>query len=233
MAVLLALTACTGSPDQRATALGGSLVVAFDGPDRVVATEHDQRHPDLEITSGSLLVRDGVAWTGPADSGAPDPSSGTTHSAVFRVRTRRDDLGDVRVDLAVRNEGLTESSSIPARSFDGISIGVRARSADDLYYVNVHRRDGTVTVKRKSGGRYTTLGTARRAAPRREWEQVTVEVRDVEEAVTIRLLIDGETVLEVRDDEHPLRAPGRVLVRGDNCQFSFDELRVSSLAPSG
>jgi len=235
LAGLTVAAGCSGEPGGRAApsaAPDGVLVVAYDGPDRVVATEHAQGDPDLELTSGSLLVRDGAAWTGPADSGAPEPGSGTTHSAVFRARTRRDDLGDVRIDLDVRNEGLTDSGAVPARAFDGISLGVRYRSPDDLYYVNVHRRDGTVAVKRKLDGRYTTLGVAPRAVPEGEWEHVRVEVRTVDGAVRIRLTIDGDVVLEVTDDERPLLEPGRVLLRGDNCQFAFDDLRVTPLPAS-
>ena len=51
-----------------------------------------------EMTSGSLLAKDGAAWTGvPADIGPNAESSNGTSSAIFRLTTKSHDLDNVKV----------------------------------------------------------------------------------------------------------------------------------------
>jgi hypothetical protein len=215
----------TGTP----SAGTGRLLVHYDGDDRVVATEHDPGDPDLELTSGGLLVRDGQGWSGPPADGEPMPDD--VSAGVFRARTFRDDFGDASVSLRVRNEGLDDSDDVPAEDYDGISLGLRYESPDELYYVNLHRRDGTIAIKRKSptidGAEYTTLATGSRPVPYGEWETIEVDIHDEDGAVVIEVAFDGETVLRARDDTDPILEPGRVLLRADNCRFSFNDLEIT------
>lgn len=221
------------------------LVIRYSGPNRTLATEHRNVDRHLEVTSGSLLVRDGDATPGAPDAAAPDPEAGTTHSAVFRARTRRTDFADAKVSLRLRNDGLREVDGREPHDYDGVSLGVRYHSPGELYYVNLQRRDGAVTIKKKvpsNGGAYETLAVGARPVPYGRWVMVDVTVQDVGEGVKLAVRFDGEAVLSALDEggreRSALTAPGRVLLRGDNCQFAFNDLTVTPLGatsrrPSG
>jgi hypothetical protein len=237
VAVLVAVVAATvawpgdapDAPDD--PDVTGALLVSYDGADRLVASEHRGEDPDLELTSGSLLVRDGAGWGGPPPPGDALPADEGASNAVFRARTHREDFEDVSVTFSLRNEGLDDDGDEPAHAYDGVSLGLRYQSPDDLYYVNLHRRDGVVAIKRKSASgedddAYTTLASTEREVPYGEWETVRVDVRTEGDAVVIEVAFDGDVVLTARDAADPILAPGRVLLRADNCRFSFDDLRI-------
>jgi hypothetical protein len=227
----------TPRPVTATTSAPRPLFVAFSGPDRVYTTEHDRGSGPLEATSGTLLVRAGRAWSGRPDLGPPDPERGTTHSAVLRARTVRRDFRDQRVRLRLRSEGPTVPKGGAPHDYDGVSIGVRSVSAAELYYVNVQRRDGLVAIKRKDpagGGRYVTLARTKHPPTYGRWVDVEVVAQDVVDGVRVALSIDGRPAVEVVDraagDQQPLRRAGRVLLRADNCEVSFDDLEVKPLA---
>lgn len=221
---LVAVTRHTTATGPSPAPSAAPLAIRYSGEDRTVAGEHDERDADLELTSGELDVRDGHAFT---------------DSAVFRARTRRADFADAAVTLRIRNDGLFTTRRTGTRTFDGISLGVRYGSPFELYYINVARRDGTVAIKKKlpsgSGGRYTTLASTARPAVYGRWEDVEVDVRTEGDAVAISLVIDGARVLEARDTHgKTILHPGRVLLRSDNCRFSFNNVvvrRVASVTP--
>jgi hypothetical protein len=218
----------------------------FDGADGLITNERvidddDSRapvSPTWIVTSGSLLRRGGWGWTGVPDATSPDVCScRTTGSAVFRMISRRADLGDVALALRVRNRGLTQTARTPARATDGLHLMLRYRSEAETYYVSVQRRDGHATIKRKSpggpsnGGTYVTLADAAVGAIRAgRVQDVRATAQNVAAGVALSLWIDGRRVLSVTDrgqgPGRPLRAPGRIGVRADNDDVQFDDVVV-------
>jgi acyl-coenzyme A thioesterase PaaI-like protein len=172
------------------------------------------------------------------DATSPDVCScRTTGSAVFRMISRRADLGDVSLALRVRNRGLTQTERTPARATDGLHLMLRYRSEAETYYVSVQRRDGHATIKRKSpggpsnGGTYVTLADAAVGAIRAgRVQDVRATAQNVAAGVGLSLWIDGRRVLSVTDrgqgPGRPLRAPGRIGVRADNDDVQFDDVVV-------
>lgn len=198
----------------------GARVARFDGPDRLLATEHQNDHALFELTSGSLFVRGGRAWSG-ALGEHPD-------SAVLRARTR--EVLDVsEVTFSLRVAGLTETVRTPAQDYDGVSVGLRYQSPDDLYYVNLFRRDGAVTVKRKRDGEYVTLAQAEQGRIRPgEWSTVRIGLAEDDDSVSLSVTIDGHEVVAARDNRaQRFTEPGRFLLRGDNAEFEVDDLRFA------
>jgi len=190
------------------------------------------------VTSGSLFRRGGWGWTGVPDASSPDVCScQTTGSAVFRMISRRADLGDVSVALRLRTRRLTRTARTPARATDGVHLMLRYRSAEETYYVSVRRRDGHATIKRKSpggssnGGTYVTLADTTVGPVRAGRVQaIRASATNVAGGVALALWIDGRRVLAVTDRGQgpgaPLRAPGRIGLRADNADVLFDDLVV-------
>lgn len=229
-------------PLWRATFPDDGLVsneLAYREPDDPDVT----RSQDWIVTSGSLFADDGAGTSGSIDGGSPDAlSEDDTGSAVLRAVTRRT-FGDVRVDLDLRVEDMTTTKRTPAVDFDGVHLFVRYASGENLYSVDLCRRDGTATIKRKSpnedsenGGDYVTLAEGRLSCPTGEWRPMAVIVADVEDGVAITLLDGDREVLSVVDEGDdsppPLTGPGRIGLRGDNTKFSFRDLTVSAVDPS-
>lgn len=220
--------------------------------DGLVSNERAYRDPDDPdvtrsrdwiVTSGSLFADDGAGTSGSIDGGSPDArSKDDTGSAVLRAVTRRT-FGDVRVDLDLRVEDMTTTKRTPAVDFDGVHLFVRYASGENLYSVDLCRRDGTATIKRKSpnedsenGGDYVTLAEGPLECPTEEWRPMAVTVADVEDGVSITLLDGDREVLSVVDDGDgspaPLTGPGRIGLRGDNTRFSFRDLTVTAVDPA-
>ena len=218
------------------------------GDDGLVTNERAHRHaeedgarrsPDWIVTSGSLFASGGAGTSGPVDGASPDAtSSDGTGSAVLRAVTRRT-FGDVRVDVAVRVEDVVTTERTPARDYDGVHLFVRYSDAAELYSVDLCRRDGTVTIKRKSpdddaeeDGSYTTLAQGTHRCPVGTWQDFAVTVRDTDAGVHLELAVGGTTVLTADDDGDgtgpALVGAGRVGVRGDNTRFSFRDLTVTA-----
>ena len=77
----------------------------------MVTNQHPDspRSPIWRMTSGSLFARDGAAWSGKPDYGRPGARAGAlsgNNSSIFRLRTRRADLGDVEVAVSLRTLGM-------------------------------------------------------------------------------------------------------------------------------
>jgi hypothetical protein len=205
--------------------------------DRSAAGRAAPRSADWLVTSGSLFGRDGMAWTGPPDDRSPGPGPDAgTGSAVFRVVTRRTDFADIRVRVQIRLLRLVRTHRTPARRNDGIDLFLRYHSPQSLYVVSLVRRDGQVTVSRKTpggpsnGGTYHQLDLAWRP-PDRTWLQVQVEVRTLADgSVAITAAYDGSPVLGCVDRQAgPLRGAGGIGFRGDNAEFLLRDLVVQPL----
>jgi hypothetical protein len=225
------------------------VVDDFAGADGLVTNERvvdDEDSPAPRsrtwlVTSGSLFRRDDWGWTGTPDARSPDVCScRTTGSAVFRMVSRRSRLGDVSVRLRVRNRALVSTGRTPPRATDGLHLMLRYRSERETYYVSIDRRDGHVTIKRKTpggpsnGGTYVTLADNDVGrVPFGRIRQVRADVRTVGRAVRLGLWIDGRRVVSAVDrGQGPgtaLRRLGRIGFRADNDDVEFDDVRAIRL----
>ncbi|MFJ1705031.1 hypothetical protein [Kitasatospora sp. NPDC088346] len=215
--------------------------------DGLLTNEYAFRHPDAPdahgdpdwvVTSGSLFASDGSLWTGEPDGQSPDPASARhTDSAVFRLVTRRRDFADCTVRAEVLLEPPVTTSRTPRQDWDGGHLWLRYRSPQELYALSFRRRDGIVVVKRKAPdshgaadgeGSYETIAEARHAMEYGSWHTVSATVADtLTGAVRLRLAIDGQTVLDTRDQgPDRIAAPGGVGVRGDNTDLRIRSLTV-------
>lgn len=244
------VTAPTTAPEA-----GGPVLFedSFDQPDGLITNDFAHWSPgnaqavksaDWEMTSGSLFARDGEAFTGAPDGceDASPTSSPCTASAVFRLNSARHDFGDVALSLNVINDRMVSTSRTPAVDFDGIHLWLRYQSEYELYAVSFNRRDGHIVIKKKceggseNGGTYYELGQGELAGypiPFGAVQHVTATARNLPSgAVELTLARDGSTLLSVVDEGvgcAPITAPGAIGVRGDNDEFSFDDLVVTSL----
>jgi hypothetical protein len=218
----------------------------LSGPDRLVTNEYAHWNPqtpgsrpskDWDVTSGSLFVHHGVAWSGKPDKATPDAtSSNGSGSSVFRVTTRRRDFGDVAVSLRLRNLGLTGAGRAAPSEIDGVHVFLRWQSPAELYVVSLNRRDNLVVIKKKrpggptNGGTYVTLGQARYVVPYDRWQQFDVRIKTSGGTlVAIAVRQNGHDVLSAVDDGAEgaaILARGAVGLRGDNCDFEFKNFRV-------
>jgi hypothetical protein len=226
------------------------LVTSFPMARRLITNERAYSSPHRagvhlsrtwEVTSGSLFSDHGAGWTGVPDDVAPDiDSSNGTDSAVFRVVTRRATFGNVSVGFDLRISRLVSTRRTPAVAYDGVHVFLRYQNPAYLYVVSVYRRDGIVAVKEKipggtiNGGTYVTLAEARYRMPRQQWVPVRVSiVSQPDGTVRIELTIGGRTVLTETQDHSkvdPILKPGRVGIRGDNCEFWFRHFTVEPAA---
>jgi hypothetical protein len=187
-------------------------------------------------TSGSLFARDGAGYSGVPDSGNPNASSSNaTGSSVFRLVSRPATFGDVsirmrfRVDRLLSRPGATDA-------WDGVHVFARYQSPVHLYVVSISRRDGQVVVKKKvpgggsNGGTYFQLGSAARfPLTAKTWHDVRLDVRNIDGGVRLTLTLDDRPALDVIDLDTggpPITEPGRVGIRGDNCEFDFTDFSV-------
>lgn len=193
------------------------------------------------VTSGSLFSDHGAGWTGVPDDVAPDINSGNgTDSAVFRVVTRRASFENVSVGFDLRISRLVSTRRTPAVAYDGVHVFLRYQNPAYLYVVSVYRRDGIVAVKEKipggttNGGTYVTLAEAPYRMPLHQWVPVRVSiVSQSGGTVRLELTIGGRTVLTETQDHSkvdPILKPGRVGIRGDNCEFWFRDFTVTPAA---
>ena len=192
---------------------------------------------DWEATSGSLFARDGAGWTGVPDGRAPDAGSKqSTDSAVFRLRTRMSDFGDVSVTFQLRLDGYVTTPRTPRQPFDGVHVWLRYQSPNELYFVSVARWDGTIMIGKKlpadRGGSYHDLIRPRKHAfPLKRWQDVQTTISNEHGRVVIRLLLDGKLLARATDDDvggHSITQTGRVGIRGDNTEFEFRGFQVEA-----
>lgn len=234
------------APTPSSSATGATtpfFVDRFEGADRLITNEFAQNHPEepdavvspaWNVTSGSLFVRDGMGWTGPPDHESPTPdSSAATGSAVFRAFPRVETAGSSVVSLRLLPIGFLDDSK--PQDWDGVHVLTRVRSDFEFYSVSVLRRDGLVVIKRKvpggpsNGGTYVTLASAEVPITGGDWHDVRVDTIDVDGAVRIVLWLDGVAVLEATDagqSAPPITGPTRFGIRGDNLEFTIDDLEV-------
>ncbi|GAB3280785.1 hypothetical protein GCM10027589_07850 [Actinocorallia lasiicapitis] len=202
------------------------------------------RSKQWDVTSGSLFLRDGVGWSGRPDrTRKPDAHAKTgTNSAVFRMTTRQRTFKNVRVDLKLRNLGL---STVAKSEWDGVHLFLRWQSQRDLYAVTLNRRDNQVIVKRKlpggdsNGGHYATIGQAPYSVPEGIWQRFSVTVENVGDDVEFQIFEGDREVLKAVDKgmAMPSKADrgkqivkaGAVGIRADNCEFEFSDFRVYPL----
>jgi hypothetical protein len=217
----------------------------LSGHDRLLTNEYAHWNPgapgshmstDWSVTSGSLFLRHGVAWTGVPDAKTPDAASDNgTGSSVFRMTSHRRDFGNVTVALRVRNLGLISNGRAAPSEIDGVHVLMRWQSPEEFYVVSVNRRDNLVVIKKKlpggnvNGGTYMTLGQAPNPVAYGNWESFQVRVKTTGTLVTISVTQHKQTVLTALDDGthgRAILAPGAVGLRGDNCQFEFSHFKV-------
>jgi hypothetical protein len=253
---MLGAAAIGGMVSRPMTRTARPLVMeSFTRPDGLITNEHAWWSPSdraavvsgtWRVTSGSLFADGNTGWTGVPDDRQPDAaSSDDTGSAVFRLVTRRTNLGDVQVSLRLRNLGLVSTASTPPAAWDGVHLFLRYQSQYHLYYASVNRRDATVLVKKKcpggseNGGTYYLLGNpvAGQPIPFGAWQRLAASVRtNLDGSVTIEIRRGGLLLTQVRDRGlgcPPIRQPGAVGLRGDNDEFRFDDFTVTSASASG
>jgi hypothetical protein len=253
---MLGAAAISGVAGRPSTGMARPLLAeSFTRPNGLITNEHAWWSPSdpaavvsdiWRVTSGSLFADGNTAWTGIPDDRQPDAGSGHgTGSAVFRLVTRRTDLGDVQVSLRLRNLGLVSTASTPPAAWDGVHLFLRYQSQYHLYYASVNRRDATVLVKKKcpggteNGGTYYLLGhsVGGQPTPFGAWQRLAASVRtNPDGSVGIEIRRDGVLLTRVRDRGlgcAPIGRPGAVGVRGDNDQFRFDDFTVTSASANG
>lgn len=244
-AVLLTSSTGHGQPEMEFRATFGSgrhLVtneLAYAHPDRPGVVRSDQ----WIVTSGSLFADDGTGWTGPLDRRSPDLlSAHSTDSAVFRAVTRRGDFQDVTVRFRIDVGDLATTPSTRAEAYDGVHVFLRYNSPQQLYVVDLYRRDGLITIKRKlpggpsNGGTYKTLASTSFTPPLHRWVDEQVRIENTPSGVNIAVITNNETVLTAVDngqDGPSITGPGRVGLRGDNCVFHFSDFIAAPLPDKG
>lgn len=222
----------------------------FDGPDTLITNHYAmwQGDPnayysdDWEVESGSFFRHNNAGSTGiPTDNIPNIDSSNGSGSQIFRLWTKRSDFHDVRVDFALRNEGYTASATYPERSWDGIKIWLRRQGGSGsvaLYTAEVNRRHGNVVIQKKCAGvsTYEILAqspSGAHPAKQGSWENVGGAVRNNPDGtVTLTVLRNNTNVLQATDTGvgcSPITTSGKIGVRGDNTQFSIDNLAVTGI----
>lgn len=232
-AILLGLAVAVGLAGLAVAAKGPAqrevgFVERFDEPDGLLINERAGRDrvDRWRITSGSLFIDRGTAWTGPPDRDRPDVASAqATNSAVFRLVSNDATFGNVAVDARFQVRSRLDRH---VSDYDGAHLLLRYQSPDRLYAVALHRRDGLVMIKRKSPGGQTTYETLAEAAHDTvlgRWFEVSAEVVNVDAGVLVRVAIDDEPVLTVVDrSPAAITGPGAIGIRLDNVDARFDDI---------
>lgn len=217
---------------------------AFNQPEGV-------QSPHWETNSGSLFWQSGTGWSGrPSSSCTPDVDSiPCTNSGIFRLRTKRTDFGDVRVDTDLRVNAMTDLVSKTTSVGEGVQLWLRYQAdrpggplGTDLYKFETNRRDGNVTIKKKcfdtgsstnDGVYYELARSGGHPIPLGRWQKIGASAKNnTGGSVTLKLYREGVQLLEATDRGTgcaPLRGAGRVGVRGDDADFNLDNFRVTSL----
>jgi hypothetical protein len=222
----------------------------FARPNGLITNDFATFHPDSTAAkvsngwialSGSLFAVGKAGWTGVPDAQEPVPGkmrpTGATRSAALRLVTQLSDIGDAAVSFNLYNQGLTSGPAMPAKPYDGVHVLLRYQDDNQFYVVSVSRRDNTISIKKKGPNGYVDLSPdIARKARYDKWQRVTVAVRNTGESVTIQAYLAGKLVATALDDGMngpALRGAGKVGLRGDNCEFLFDDFKVTSLPPAG
>lgn len=141
------------------------------------------------------------------------------------------------VSLAPAPVGSAETPGRPARGeavnrWDGMTVFLRYESVDSHYVVQLNRRDDKAVIQKKAGGTYYALeNEVTNPAVFGAWQDITASaVTNPDDSVTVRLEIDGQTIVEGTDSGiggSPIRDPGKVGIRGDNTEFWLDDLTIT------
>jgi hypothetical protein len=218
----------------------------LSGRDRLVTNEYAHWNPhaadsltskDWDVTSGSLFIRSQAGWTGVPDKATPNAtSSNGTGSSVFRMTSQRSDFGDVTVGLRLKNLRLIDNGRQPAAETDGIHVFLRWQDPTEVYVASLNRRDNLLVVKKKlhggteNGGTYFTLGQTHYQPSLGSWQSFSVKISSTGSSlVTITVRLGERTLLTAVDDGSHGRLilkPGRVGLRGDNCEFELKDFQV-------
>ncbi|MBK7722734.1 MAG: hypothetical protein IPI32_11095 [Austwickia sp.] len=241
-------TPSPGTPAGSAASRNVYGALVFGGADRLLTNEYAHWNPTApdavsspvwDMTSGSLFVRNGVGYSGRPDRRTVDArSTSGTNSAVFRLVTKNRTYKDVRFAMRFRLLRFTGGEA-SRDDWDGLHLWLRYHDETQMYVASLARRDGRTAVKRKdpggesNGGTYTLLASAPAAVSLQEWHTAVVTARDIthegRDAVRVTVEVDGATTLDVLDEGGtgtPLRTPGGVGVRADNCEFEFTDVVV-------
>jgi hypothetical protein len=211
---------------------GNAMSLPFNSADgRVVANEYAYWHPTdqgrvkskvWEMTSGSLLARGSIGWTGTPDAVPPDrKSTSGTNSAIFRLTSIRHAFGNVDVSFRLFNCGLSSTERTPPADWDGVHVFLRYKTQYHLYYASINRRDNTVTIKKKvpggtsNDGTYYQLGEVQpHPVPYGRWQDVRATVEDLPDgSVRIQLYSHGRLLVSAVDTGiggDPIRGPARL-----------------------
>lgn len=222
----------------------------FPTVDGLVTNEYAYRNPTStdavrsdvwEMTSGSLFAAGGSGYTGPLTVGRPDALSTTaTNSAVFRLRSIRDDFDNVTVSSRFFVEAFESTVNTPEQAFDGVHMWVRYQSEYNLYVASVSRRDGVVVIKKKCAGGVSNDGTYHAlhkavpgwsGTPDQWWTATTSVQTNPTGTVTITVAINGTQVVAATDTGvgcAPITGTGRVGVRADNTRFKFNDFTTTA-----
>jgi hypothetical protein len=187
-------------------------------------------------------ARDGSGWSGTPDRSQPRTcaSADRTGSAQLRMWTRREDFGDVRLDVRARVNRLG-----PGRPWDGLKFYVRRQTRgtaplddDRFYVVEPFRRERDAHIQKFHRGRYADVVDTRNGAapiPFGRWTRITIVARTERggRAVTVRLRRDGELIARWTDTGQvggpPIRGAGAFGFRADNTDFNLDDFTISTL----
>lgn len=203
-----------------------------------------KRSPDWEMTSGSLFVKNGLAWTGLPDEKPVDILAVTgNNSRDFRLTTKRKDLLDISVKFDLINIAQSSGVKFPAQAWDGIHVFLRYQKQETLYYASVNRRDKKAIIKKKieGGPNPSNGGTYYELTPYLPYAWKAGVIQKVEAtaknqsdgSVLLTLSADGKELARAIDDGKiggpPITAPGATGIRGDNTEFTFNRFQVDSI----
>jgi hypothetical protein len=180
-----------------------------------------------------------------AASSPGDTDGGARPQNLFRL-IRRQSVHSPQQQVQFNIQRANASGSPNRNASNGVLLLSRYLGGDDLYYAGV-RVDGQAVVKKKSRGRYFTLGstpvfagrydrqTAPNLIPEDRWITLASDVRtNPDGAVQIGLSVDGSAVLTVVDGGRtggpPIRSAGMVGIRSDFLDVQFRGYAVGEAA---
>ncbi len=212
-----------------------------------------KKNPKWQMTSGSLFsatyngVKAGYSgFPTPAGTGPNPTPAANNNSAVFRMISVPSNFSNSEVSFRLLNKQMSQSTSFPAVAWDGVHVWLRYQSEEGLYAASVNRRDGSVVIKKKTpggpsnGGTYYTLASTSSNAqpiPYGTWQNIKASiVTNADKTVTIKIYRENSLVLTAIDNGTlggaPILAPGKVGIRGDNCEFYFNNVVVNESTPT-
>ncbi len=227
-------TADSETPVQPAPAPSTSMLSAtFDGTDALFASAGAfwdfpdlglSQNPDWFAESGTMYRRAGTGWT---------------NSPVFRMWTRRTDLGFTRAEMDVRFNGWAGGTD----GWHGINLWLNRKlqtpgpggriddGATEGYVLDFLNRDGNVYIMKKVGDTYHILAKRQWTPARGTWYRWGGRVVDNGNGTsTLQVLVNGQVAQQVTDNGSvggPRLIGGRVGVRSDYSDVNIDNLTIT------